>query len=157
MVARPEFADHFFSYYGRQESEQSVKDQQSVRLDAQIRNCGIVFQEAQPLDPFSVPMLHLFYGDKSFFGAHRGHYPIYGEDDENKKQICIFSDCMQNTLKYAFISYYIQSQHHDESQLFSREPLKCARGSASQNLVSCSLDAHLRYRQEQEANSGLRV
>ena len=126
MVARPEFADHFYFHYERQESEQRPTKRAFGRA-----NSGMVFQEAQLLDPFSVPMLHLFYGDKSFSGAHRGHYPIYGEDDENKKQICIFYIYMQKTCEYAFVSYYIQSHHHDESHLFSREPFECARGSAS--------------------------
>ena len=76
MVARPEFTDKFYFHYERQESEQRPTKRAFGRA-----NSGMVFQEAQLLDPFSVPMLHLFYGDKSFSWAHRGHYPIYGEDD----------------------------------------------------------------------------
>ncbi len=76
MVARPEFTDKFYFHFERQESEQRPTKRAFGRA-----NSGMVFQEAQLLDPFSVPMLHLFYGDKSFSGAHRGHYPIYGEDD----------------------------------------------------------------------------
>jgi hypothetical protein len=30
----------------------------------------MVFQEAQAIDMFSVPMLYLFYSDKSFSGQH---------------------------------------------------------------------------------------
>ena len=40
-------------------------------------NSALVFQEAQLMDMHSVPFLHLLYGDKSFSGAHWGHYPIY--------------------------------------------------------------------------------
>ena len=41
-------------------------------------NSALVFQETQLIDMYSVPFIHLFYGDKSFSGQHRGHYPIYG-------------------------------------------------------------------------------
>ena len=66
MVARLEFADHLYFHYERQESEQRPTKRAFGRA-----NSGLVFQEAQLLDPFSVPMLHLFYGDKSFSRAHR--------------------------------------------------------------------------------------
>ena len=48
-------------------------------------NSGLVFQEVQLIHVHSVPFIHLLYGDKSFFGQHRGHYPIYGT---YRKQIC---------------------------------------------------------------------
>ena len=38
---------------------------------------GLVLQEAQALDLNSVPMLHFFYADKSFSGAHGTKYPVY--------------------------------------------------------------------------------
>jgi len=81
LVARPEYADRIYLHYERQESEQRPSKRAFGRA-----NSALVFQEAQLLDPFSVPMLHLFYGNKSFPGEHRGHYPIYGEDGKNKKK-----------------------------------------------------------------------
>ena len=102
MVARPEFADHLYFHYERQDSEQRPTKRAFGRA-----NSGLVFQEAQLLDPFSVPMLHLFYGDKSFSGAHRGHYPIYGEDGKNKDAKYAYFQfiCKNNTNMHIFSLY----------------------------------------------------
>jgi len=101
MVARPEFADHFYFHYERQESEQRPGKRAFGRA-----NSGIVFQQAQLLDMFSVPMLHLFYGDKSFSGAHRGHYPIYGEDDRKyAKYAFLHVICNHDTNMHLYINY----------------------------------------------------
>lgn len=72
LVARPEFKDKIYFKYERQESEQRPTKRAFGRA-----NSGTVFQEAQALDLNSVPMLHLFYADKSFSGAHGSKYPVY--------------------------------------------------------------------------------
>jgi len=66
LVARPEFQGKIYLQYERQESEQRPTKRAFGRA-----NSGLVFQEAQALDLNSVPMLHLFYADKSFSGAQR--------------------------------------------------------------------------------------
>ena len=73
LVARPEFKGKIYLQYERQESEQRPTKRVFGRA-----NSGLVFQEAQALDLNSVPMLHLFYADKSFSGAHGTKYPVYG-------------------------------------------------------------------------------
>ena len=70
LVARPEFKGKIY-LHERQESEQ-----QPTKRTFGSANSGLVFQEAQALDLNSVPMLHLFYADKSFSGAHGTKYPI---------------------------------------------------------------------------------
>ena len=95
MVARPEFADKFYFRYERQESEQRPTKRAFGRA-----NSALVFQEAQLLDMFSVPMLHLFYSDKSFSGQHRGQYPIYGKVNI---AICNITHNMHKYILYAQI------------------------------------------------------
>ena len=73
LVARPEFKGKIYLQYERQESEQ-----RPTKRAFGHANSGSVFQEAQALDLNSVPMLHLFYADKSFSGAHGSKYPVYG-------------------------------------------------------------------------------
>jgi len=73
LVARPEFKGKIYLQYERQESEQ-----RPTKRAFGSANSGLVFQEAQALDLNSVPMLHLFYADKSFSGAHGSKYPVYG-------------------------------------------------------------------------------
>ena len=63
---------------GRQESEQ-----RQVKLTFGLAYSALVFQEAQLIDMHSVPFIHLFYGDKSFSGQPRDHYPIYDNIDTN--------------------------------------------------------------------------
>jgi hypothetical protein len=74
LVARPEYANKTYLHYERQESEQRPSKRAFGRA-----NSALVFQEAQAIDMFSVPMLHLFYSDKSYSGQNRGHYPGYGK------------------------------------------------------------------------------
>ena len=76
LVARPlaEYANKTYLHYERQESEQRPNKQAFGRA-----NSAVVYQEAQAIDPFSVPMLHLIYADKSFSGPNRSHYPGYGK------------------------------------------------------------------------------
>ena len=74
FVGRPQFKDKIYYQYERQESVQRPSKRAFSRA-----NSGLVFQEAQALDMFSVPMLHLFYSDKSFSGQHGGRYPVYRE------------------------------------------------------------------------------
>jgi len=74
FVGRPQFKDKIYYQYERQESVQRPSKRAFSRA-----NSGLVFQEAQALDMFSVPMLHLFYSDKSFSGQHGGQYPAYRE------------------------------------------------------------------------------
>ena len=73
LAAKPELAEKFYLHYERQESETRPTKRAFGRA-----NSGLVFQEAQLIDPYSVPMIHLLYADKSFSGQHRGHYPVYG-------------------------------------------------------------------------------
>ena len=74
FVGRPQFKDKIYYQYERQESVQRPSKRAFSRA-----NSGLVFQEAQALDMFSVPMLHLFYSDKSFSGQHGGRYPVSRE------------------------------------------------------------------------------
>ena len=96
FVGRPQFKDKIYYQYKRQESEQRPTKRAFSRA-----NSGLVFQEAQALDMFSVPMLHLFYSDKSFSGQHGGRYPVYREfsfrHSENDLQI-IFLLLLQSPL-----------------------------------------------------------
>ena len=125
MVARQEFADHLYFYYERQESEQRPTKRAFGRA-----NSGLVFQEAQLLDPFSVPMLHLFYGDKSFSRAHRGHYPIYGEDGKTKnaKYACFPYICKKHANMHIFSlnAKGMQICSYNHITMFSREPFERA-------------------------------
>jgi hypothetical protein len=73
LAAKPELAGKFYFHFERQESEQRPRKRAFGRA-----NSALVFQAAQLVDMHSVPLLHLLYGDKSFSGANRGHYPIYG-------------------------------------------------------------------------------
>ena len=82
LVARPEYADRIYLHYERQESEQRPSKRAFGRA-----NSALVFQEAQAIDTFSVPMIHLFYSDKSYSGQHRGHYPGYGTSEQNNMQL----------------------------------------------------------------------
>ena len=82
IVARPEYADRIYLHYERQESEQRPSKRAFGRA-----NSALVFQEAQAIDMFSVPMIHLFYSDKSYSGQHRGHYPGYGTSEQNNMQL----------------------------------------------------------------------
>ena len=77
LVARPEFKGKIYLQYERQESEQRPT-KRAFGPQIVSANSGLVFQEAQALDLNSVPMLHLFYADKSFSGAHGTKYPVYG-------------------------------------------------------------------------------
>ena len=74
FVGQPKFKDKIYFQYERQDSEQRPTKRAFGRA-----NSGVVFQEAQALDMCSVPMLHLFYSDKSFSGQHGGRYPVYRE------------------------------------------------------------------------------
>ena len=92
---------HFHFHYEWQESEQ-----RPTKCAFGRANSGLVFQEVQLLDPFSVPMLHLFHGDKSFSRAHRGHYPIYGEDGKTKNaKYAYFQFTCKKTSKYAYFQF----------------------------------------------------
>ena len=74
LVARPEFKGKIYLQYERQESEQRPTKRAFGRA-----NSGLVFQDSQALDLNSVPMLHLFYADKSFSGAQcRAFHEIFG-------------------------------------------------------------------------------
>ena len=88
LVARPEYADRIYLHYERQESEQRPSKRAFGRA-----NSALVFQEAQAIDMFSVPMIHLFYSDKSYSGQHcHCHYPGYGKPNN-----------MQLNVKYSII------------------------------------------------------
>ena len=73
LAAKPKLAGKFYFRYEQQESEEGPTKQAFGRA-----NSALVFQEAQLIDMYSVPFIHLFYADKSFSGQTRGHYPIYG-------------------------------------------------------------------------------
>ena len=66
LAAKPELAETFYFHHERQESEQRPAKRAFGRA-----NSAFVFQEAQLIDMRSVPFIHLFYGDKSFFRHHR--------------------------------------------------------------------------------------
>ena len=74
FVGQPKFKDKIYYQYERQDSEQRPTKRAFGRA-----NSGVVFQEAQALDMFSVPMLHLLYSDKSHSGQNGGKYPVYSE------------------------------------------------------------------------------
>ena len=73
LAAKPKLTGKFYFLYEQQESEEGPTKQAFGRA-----NSALVFQEAQLIDMYSVPFIHLFYADKSFSGQSCGHYPIYG-------------------------------------------------------------------------------
>jgi len=76
FVARTKCAGKLYYQYEREESSQHLQK----RLRAFGRaNSGLVFQTAQLIDMYSVPLLLLFYADKSFSGQHNTHHPIYSK------------------------------------------------------------------------------
>ena len=76
FISKPKFAGKLYTKYERQDS-------QAVRRPGKRAfgraNSGLVFQSAQFIDPFSSPLLLLFYADKTFSGKHRSHHPIYSK------------------------------------------------------------------------------
>lgn len=115
-VARPEYANKTYLHYERQESEQRPHKRAFGRA-----NSALVFQEAQAIDMFSVPMLHLFYSDKSFSGQHRGHYPAYGES------YTYISQNMRVDVIYAYnvkICLYMQYKIQYEGYMSKAENMK---------------------------------
>ena len=72
FIGQAKFAGKTYMKFERQESEERPAKRAFGRA-----NAGLVFQEAQLLDMHSVPMLHLYYADKSFSGGHRSTYPCY--------------------------------------------------------------------------------
>ena len=75
LVAKPEFKGKIYLQYERQESGQRP----TIRAFGRA-NSGLVFQETQALDLNSVPMLHLFYADKSFSGAHGSDHRMMAQN-----------------------------------------------------------------------------
>ena len=75
LAGRPEFAEKFYLHYERQSSEERPNKRAFGRA-----NSALMFQEDKLIDINSVPMIHLFYSDKSFSGQHRGSYPVYGRN-----------------------------------------------------------------------------
>ena len=73
MVARDRFAGKICYQYEREESANGCR----VFVKA---NSGLVFQSAQQIDPYSVPLLLLFNADKCFPGKHKTHHPVYGQN-----------------------------------------------------------------------------
>ena len=74
FAARRTFAGKMYHQFEREESVQRPSKRAFGRA-----NSGTVFQTAQLIDMFSVPLLLLFYADKSFSGAHTTHHPIYSK------------------------------------------------------------------------------
>jgi len=95
FIGQPKFASKTYFKYERQESELRPNKRAFGRA-----NSGLVFQEAQLLDMYSVPLLHLFYGDKSFSGMHGTHYPIYREDTSHCCLYCINQISYINCINY---------------------------------------------------------
>ena len=55
-----------------QESKQRIRQESKLPVS--------LFQEVQLLDMHSVPVQHLLYADKSFFGMDGNSYPMYCEN-----------------------------------------------------------------------------
>ena len=85
FIGQPKFAGKTYMQYERQESEERPAKRAFGRA-----NGGLIFQEAQLVDLHSVPMLHLFYADKSFSGGHRSTYPCYRKQCTLPVILCIF-------------------------------------------------------------------
>ena len=74
FISKPKFAWKLYTKFERQDSVRRPGKQAFGRA-----NSGLVFQSAQLIDPFSSPLLLLFYADKTFSGKHRSHHPIYSK------------------------------------------------------------------------------
>ena len=74
FAARKKFAGKMYYQFEREESVERPGKRAFGRA-----NSGTVFQTAQLIDMFSVPLLLLFYADKTFSGAHTTHHPIYSK------------------------------------------------------------------------------
>jgi hypothetical protein len=74
FISKPKFAGKLYTKYERQDSVRRPGKRAFGRA-----NSGLVFQSAQFIDPFSSPLLLLFYADKTFSGKHRTHHPIYSK------------------------------------------------------------------------------
>mmetsp|Transcript_55567 Transcript_55567/g.116269 ORF Transcript_55567/g.116269 Transcript_55567/m.116269 type:complete len:171 (-) Transcript_55567:944-1456(-) len=72
FISKPKFAGKLYTKNKRQDSVRRPGKRSFGRA-----NSGLVFQSAQFIDPFSSPLLLLFYADKTFSGKHRSHHPIY--------------------------------------------------------------------------------
>ena len=98
FIGQPKFAGKTYMKFELQESEERPAKRAFGRA-----NAGRVFQEAQLIDMHSVPMLHLFYGDKSHSGGQRSTYPVYRENCNISAKICI------NCINIIFVIYCILS------------------------------------------------
>jgi hypothetical protein len=74
FISKPKFAGKLYTKFERQDSVRRPGKRAFGRA-----NSGLVFQSAQLIDPFSSPLLLLFYADKTFSGKHRSHHPIYSK------------------------------------------------------------------------------
>jgi hypothetical protein len=74
FISKPKFAKKLYTQYRRENSTQRPGKRAFGRA-----NSSLVFQTCQAVDRFSSPLLLLFYADKSFFGKHRTHHPIYSK------------------------------------------------------------------------------
>ena len=72
LVGKKKFAGKLYYQFEREDSVQRPGKRAFGRA-----NSGTVFQSAQLIDMFSVPLLLLLYADKTFSGAHATHHPIY--------------------------------------------------------------------------------
>ena len=90
FISKPNFAGKLYTKYERQDSVRRPGKRAFGRA-----NSGLVFQSAQFIDPFSSPLLILFYADKTFSGKHRSHHPIY-----SKFQRCYAEIYHLNTSNY---------------------------------------------------------
>jgi hypothetical protein len=55
------------------------EDQESEPLAGPIQGWFFNLHNSFKVDPFSAPLLLLFYADKTFSGKHRCHHPIYSK------------------------------------------------------------------------------
>ncbi len=74
FISKPKFAGKLYTKFERQDSVRRPGKRAFGRA-----NSGLVFQSAQLIDPFSSPLLLLFYADKTFSGKHKSHHPIYSK------------------------------------------------------------------------------
>ena len=77
IAAKSQYAGHMYNQFELQDSW----DRPGVRAFGRI-NGGLIFEAAYILDPTSVPLLSVFYGDKSYLKG-MSHHPIYRK--------CLFS------------------------------------------------------------------
>lgn len=94
IAAKSQYAGHMYYQFELEESW----DRAGVRAFGRI-NGGLVFEAAHILDPTSVPLLSVFYADKSHNNG-MSHHPVY-----RKCLCCIYSIFCFYSAYFAYFAY----------------------------------------------------